>query len=114
MFFIDPISIICGVVVGLVVGAVIGVLYRKKIAEARVGVAEERAGKIVEDAVKDAEAKKKEILLEAKDTASGQKMSWKKKSVTEGTSFREMKGGCSKRKRLWTEKSRLWKRKRSI
>lgn len=67
MFFIDPISIICGVVVGLVVGAVIGVLYRKKIAEARVGVAEERAGKIVEDAVKDAEAKKKEILLEAKE-----------------------------------------------
>ncbi|MCI8703196.1 MAG: ribonuclease Y [Anaerotignum sp.] len=63
----DPISIICGVVVGLVVGAVIGVLYRKKIAEARVGVAEERAGKIVEDAVKDAEAKKKEILLEAKE-----------------------------------------------
>lgn len=63
MFFIDPISIICGVVVG----AVIGVLYRKKIAEARVGVAEERAGKIVEDAVKDAEAKKKEILLEAKE-----------------------------------------------
>ncbi len=67
MFFIDPISIICGVVVGLVVGAVIGALYRKKIAEARVGVAEERAGKIVEDAVKDAEAKKKEILLEAKE-----------------------------------------------
>jgi ribonuclease Y len=67
VFFIDPISIICGVVVGLVVGAVIGVLYRKKIAEARVGVAEERAGKIVEDAVKDAEAKKKEILLEAKE-----------------------------------------------
>lgn len=67
MFFIDPISIICGVVVGLIVGAVIGMLYRKKIAEAKVGVAEERAGKIVEDAVKDAEAKKKEILLEAKE-----------------------------------------------
>lgn len=67
MFFIDPISIICGVVAGLIVGAIIGILYRKKIAEAKVGVAEERAGKIVEDAVKDAEAKKKEILLEAKE-----------------------------------------------
>lgn len=67
MFFIDPISIICGAVVGLIVGAVIGTLYRKKIAEAKVGVAEERAGKIIEDAVKDAEAKKKEILLEAKE-----------------------------------------------
>ena len=57
---------ICAVV-GLLIGVVIGIAYRKKIAEGKVGVAEERANKIVEDAVKDAEAKKKEILLEAKE-----------------------------------------------
>ena len=65
MFFINPISMICAVV-GLLIGVIIGIAYRKKIAEGKVGVAEERANKIVEDAVKDAEAKKKEILLEAK------------------------------------------------
>ena len=57
---------ICAVV-GLLIGVVIGIAYRKKIAEGKVGVAEERANKIVEDAVKDAEAKKKEAILEAKD-----------------------------------------------
>lgn len=57
---------ICAVV-GLAVGAVAGALYRKRIAEARVGIAEERASKIVADATKDAEARKKEILLEAKE-----------------------------------------------
>ncbi len=67
MFFIEPISIICGAVIGLLLGLVAGIFYRKRIAEAKMGVAEERANKIVEDAVKDAEARKKEILLEAKE-----------------------------------------------
>ena len=63
---IEPITIIAAVVC-LVLGAVIGFCYRKQIAEAKVGVAEKRANDIVEDAKKEAEAKKKEILLEAKE-----------------------------------------------
>ena len=66
MFFIDPISIILAVVC-LLIGVIVGIAYRKKIAEGKVGVAEERARKIVDDAAKEAEAKKKEILLEAKE-----------------------------------------------
>lgn len=50
-----------------VVGFVGGMLYRKSIAEAKVGVAEERARQIVEDAEKDAEAKRREAVLAAKD-----------------------------------------------
>lgn len=46
---------------------IVGIFYRKRIAEAKVGVAEDRANKIVDEAVKDAEARKKEILLEAKE-----------------------------------------------
>lgn len=44
-----------------------GTLYRKKISEAKIGSAEEEANRIVSDAIKKAEAKKKEILLEGKD-----------------------------------------------
>ena len=40
-----------------------GTLYRKKISEAKIGSAEEEANRIVSDAIKKAEAKKKEILL---------------------------------------------------
>lgn len=94
---------ICAVV-GLLIGVVIGIAYRKKIAEGKVGVAEERANKIVEDAVKDAEAKKKEILLEAKEESIKTKNDWKERFVTEETSFRKMKDGCSKKKKLWTRR----------
>ncbi len=44
-----------------------GVQYRRKIAEAEIGSAEERAKAIMDDAEKNASAKKRELLLEAKE-----------------------------------------------
>lgn len=87
---------------------IVGIFYRKRIAEAKVGVAEDRANKIVDEAVKDAEARKKEILLEAKEDSIRTKMNWKKKFVTEETNCREMKDVCSRRKKLWIERQSLW------
>ena len=40
--------------------------YRKNVAEAKLGKAEDKAREIIDDAIKSAEAKKREILLEAK------------------------------------------------
>ena len=60
------IPVIAGVV-GLVLGAVIGFVYRRKVAEAKIGSAEEQAKKIVDEGIKEAETKKKEALLEAKE-----------------------------------------------
>ncbi|MBE6686498.1 MAG: ribonuclease Y [Ruminococcaceae bacterium] len=54
-------------VVALILGVLIGILYRKKVAEAEIGSAEEQAKKIVEEGEKLAETKKKEALLEAKE-----------------------------------------------
>ncbi|MGM9681191.1 MAG: ribonuclease Y [Eubacteriales bacterium] len=54
-------------VAALVVGILVGFLYRKKIAEAKLGVAEEESKRIVEEAEKTAETMKKEALLEAKE-----------------------------------------------
>jgi ribonuclease Y len=45
----------------------LGVAYRKRVAEAELGSAEEEAKRIVSEAVKSTDNKKKEILLEAKD-----------------------------------------------
>jgi len=44
-----------------------GINYRKKVAEAEIGSAEEQAKKIINDAYKTAEAKKKEIIVEARE-----------------------------------------------
>ena len=54
-------------VVGVVAGIFVGVVYRKKVAEAEIGSAEQEAKRIVADAMKSAEAKKKEAILEGKD-----------------------------------------------
>ena len=47
----------------------IGVAYRKKVAEAEIGSAEDQAKRIINEAYKSAEAKKKELLIEAKEEA---------------------------------------------
>ncbi|HEX6593569.1 MAG TPA: ribonuclease Y [Bacillota bacterium] len=51
----------------LIVGIVVGYLIRKSIAEARISSAETLARKMTEEAERNAEAVKKEALLEAKD-----------------------------------------------
>ena len=65
------VSAILGVVAGLIIGAVIGVLvgiqYRKRIGEAKIGSAEQRAKEILEEGEKKAETAKKEALLSAKE-----------------------------------------------
>lgn len=61
------ISAVIGVVVASILAFNLGVSHRRKKAEAMIGSAEEQAKKIVSDALKAAESKKKEVLLEAKD-----------------------------------------------
>ena len=59
-------AIIAAVVFG-VLGFIVGWLIRRKSAEATISSAEEEAKRILSDAMKNAESKKKEALLEARD-----------------------------------------------
>lgn len=68
------IEIIIAAVVGLVVAVItgivcfrLGITYRRRIAEAEIGGAEEEAKRILVDAQKTAENRKKEAMLEAKE-----------------------------------------------
>ena len=63
----DILWTILAVVVCLPVGVLIGILYRKRVAEAKIGSAEQEAKRIVAEALKTSETKKKELLLEAKE-----------------------------------------------
>ena len=56
-------------VVLIVAAFFLGLVYRKRVAEAELGSAEEESKRIVNEAVKATESKKKEVLLEAKDEA---------------------------------------------
>ena len=54
-------------VVAFVVGFPIGIQYRKKVAEQEISSAEEEATRILNEAIKSSESKKREVLLEAKE-----------------------------------------------
>ena len=58
---------IIAAVVALIIGFGIGFVFRRQIAEGKIGGAENKAKQIIADANKAAETKKKEALLEAKD-----------------------------------------------
>lgn len=65
---VQMILLYVAIVIALVVAAfAIGVTYRKKVAEAELGTAEEEAKRILSDAIKEAESKKKEAIVEARD-----------------------------------------------
>ncbi len=58
--------VVACITVGVICFAV-GILYRKHIAEAQIGSAEEKARKVIDDAIKTGEAEKREMLLAAKE-----------------------------------------------
>ena len=60
------IKLIVGVVC-LIIGVAVGVLYRKNVSEKTIGSAEQEATRIINDAIKSGETKKREAILEAKD-----------------------------------------------
>lgn len=60
--------VIAGIVFG-VIGFVLGGIHRRKVAEAEIGSANQEAARIVNSAITEAETKKKETILEAKDEA---------------------------------------------
>ena len=63
----DYLELALGLIVGLIAGSLLGIIYRKKISEAKIGSAEHEAKRILNDAMKAAESKKKESLIEAKE-----------------------------------------------
>lgn len=90
-----------------IVSFVLGITYRKKIAEAEIGSAEEKAASIIENAKKDGEAKKRELMLEAKEE--------KHKARTEFDSeIRERRAELSRQERRIQQKEESLDKKSDI
>ena len=66
----SPISIVVCIIIAVVVfiiAFILGITYRKKVSEREINSAEEEAKRIINEAIKSAESKKREALLEAKE-----------------------------------------------
>ena len=60
-------AIVLGVLIGIAAGFAGGFLYRKKVAEREIGSAEAEATRLINEAIRNGENRKKEMLLEAKE-----------------------------------------------
>ena len=65
--YLAIILIVVGTAVGLAAGFGFGIVYRKKVAEREIGSAEAEATRLINEAIRSGESRKKEMLLEAKD-----------------------------------------------
>ena len=61
------ILIVVAAIVGIAIGIAVGILLRKKVAEREIGSAELEATRLINEAIRSGESRKKELLLEAKD-----------------------------------------------
>ena len=61
------IAVLVTLIIAVPVTAVVAISYRKKVVETKIGNADEKARQIVDDALKVAETKKREALLEVKE-----------------------------------------------
>ena len=59
--------VVLAAAVCLVIGCAVGFAYRKKVAEREIGSAEAEATRLINEAIRNGESRKKEMLLEAKD-----------------------------------------------
>ena len=67
MEWYEILLIVVALIVGIAAGFVFGVIYRKKVAEREIGSAETEATRLINEAIRSGENRKKEMLLEAKD-----------------------------------------------
>ena len=77
-------SAVIGIAIAVIITALIvwnvAISYRKKVVESKIGSAEEKAREIIDEAMKTAETKKREGLLEVKEEALRNKNELEKES----------------------------------
>ena len=67
MELLDIVLIVLALALGVGIGIGIGIAIRKRVAEREIGSAEAEATRLINEAIRSGENRKKELLLEAKD-----------------------------------------------
>jgi len=95
------------VVVAAVVFFLLGIIYRKKVSEREIQSAEEKAKRIINDSIKNAENKKREALLEAKEEIHKNRSEYERE-------VRERRGEMQKQERRLQQKEEMLDKKTEI
>ena len=106
------ISGLIGLLIGCVVCFPLGIRYRKNVAEKEISSAEEEGKRIINDAIKSAESKKREALVEAKEEILKSRSEYEKEEKARRADLQRQETACSRRKRTSTVRPRQSKRKK--
>ena len=98
------IPIITGIVC-LAVGVIIGFLYRKSVAEKEIGSAETEATRIINEAIKAGETKKRESILEAKDEIHKQRVEADRELKERRNETQQLERRLIQREEHWTRRA---------
>lgn len=90
-----------------------GVYYRKSKAEAAIGSAEQEAKRIVGEAVKTAEARKKEIVLEGKDEIHRLRNESEKELADRRKEIQHQERRILQKRKAWSASWKAWTGKRN-
>ena len=104
-------------VVGIVctiIGVLIGIAYRKKIAEAAIGSAEEKAKAIVNEAIKLGETKQKEALLEAKEEIHKNRTEAEKEIKERRTELQKMEKRLTQKEETLDKRADSYEKKENV
>ena len=100
----DNILLIVLPLVAIVIGTFIGYIYRRSVAEAKVGRAEDSVKKLVADAQKKAEAIKKETVLEAKEEIHIRRSEFEKESKDRRNEIQRIERRLAQREEMLDKK----------
>jgi ribonuclease Y len=95
----------------IIIAFVLGVLYRKRVSEREISSAEEEAKRIINEAIKSSESKKREALLEANEEIHKDRVEYERDVKERRNEIRNRNGVYSKKKSILTKKPMRWKRK---
>ena len=96
---IAVIAVIVALAIAIPVTAKIATSKYQKDVESKLGNADDKARQIIDDALKTAEAKKRESLLEVRKSPSVQRTNWTKRSRIAELRYSVMNAASSRRKR---------------
>ena len=105
------IILVISIAVSLLIGALIGILYRKKVGEREIGSAEAEATRIINEAIRGGENKKKEMLLEAKDEIHKSRTEYEKEVKERRSELNKQERRLQQKEESLDKKSETYERK---
>ncbi len=109
--YLAVILIVVCAVVGLAAGFGVGVAYRKKVAEREIGSAETEATRLINEAIRSGENRKKEMLLEAKDEIHRSRTEYEKEVKERRAELSKQERRLQQKEETLDKKSDVYERK---